>query len=294
MAYSFIKSSSQTISYPVSSIYDGFGGQLTITFWIKVGDWDQLSGIISKRSTASNTISYMVALDSFFNPKLYMTVGNGAGGVFCTYSVDATNFPIGEWVHIALTYNSARTPTNRIKIYMNGVEQATTPETESAPLIGNVNFQLYLGRDTEAGTQYLDGNLAEIGIWARSLSLNQISALSRGFKPNLIDSPNLRFYASLLANQTHDQQNYIRSNTTSSTPIFDHAPLFNRITPFSFFPGGNDQFLTSYIDLNSSLEAVALMQDELPSYAGHQCMIVYINRSEEFEQFISRRAEMSL
>lgn len=285
MANSFTKASSQTISYAHNNIYDGFGGALTISFWIKVDSWDQLSGVISKRSNASNTISYAVSLYNFFNPTLYLIVGNGAGGVWCQYSIDTTNFPVGEWVNIIAIYNGSLTPTNRIKIYMNGVSQATTPDAESAPLIGNVNFQLYLGRDNEAGTQYLNGKLAEVGVWANALLNTDVLALARGFKPDMVRRASLRFYASLLTGKTYDSKNFFRPTSISSVTDSDHPKLINTVPNGAsvFFKGGIDHILTSNLSLDASLYALVLRQDELPSHVGYYChgISMYINRSEE-------------
>lgn len=285
MSNSFTKANSQTISYAHNNLYDGFGAELTISFWIKVDSWNQLSGIISKRSNASNTISYAVSLYNFFYPTLYLIVGNGSGGVWCQYSIDAINFPVNEWVHIVATYNSALTANNRIKIYVNGISQVTTPDAESSPLISNVNFQLYLGRDNEAGSQYLNGSLAEVGIWARALVNTDVAALARGFLPDMIHRSSLRFYSSLLGNRNYDAKNFFSPSSISSVISTDHPKVINRLAPSSsvFFRGGE----------RAGLEEGG-GGDGLQSYVGHQCMILYINRSEEFSHFIHRNENFSL
>lgn len=279
MSNSFTKTSSQTISYAHNNLYDGFGTELTISFWIKVSSWNQLSGVISKRSNASNTISYAVSLYNFFYPTMYLIVGNGAGGTFCQYSIDTIDFPVDEWIHIVATYDSTLTANNRIKIYANGIPQVTTPDAESTPLIGNVNFQLYLGRDNEAGSQYLNGSLAEVGVWSRALVNQDVAALARGFRPDMINRSALRFYSSLLGRRTYDAKNFFLPSSISAVPVDDHPRIINRLSPSSnvFFAGG--EFAGP---------------SDTPSYAGHKCMIVYINRSETFDANISRNRAFNL
>ena len=268
MSHSFTKTSSQTISYPHQNIYDGFGSYLTISVWLKLPSWNQGSGVISKRSNADDTISYALNLDNFFGPSVYLIVGDGSGGIYCTYRVNATNFPTGKWVNIVAIYDGTQPASNRIKIYLDGVLQTTIVGTDSSVLMTNVNFQLYLGRDHEAGTFYLNGSMAEVGIWARALGLTDVRAIARGFHPDMINRSALRFYSSLLGNRTYDAKNFFLPSSISSVPSTDHPKVINRLSPSSnvFFAGGEFAGPT-----------------DTPSYVGRYChgVRMYINRSEE-------------
>lgn len=93
----------------------------------------------------------------------------------------------GEWTHIAVTYDSS---THEVNVYINGVKktpQAFTKFTES------VNWGRYYETETEtlrsfwigysyADDRYLDGDIAEVRVWNKVLSEEEINAANHFYK----------------------------------------------------------------------------------------------------------------
>ena len=86
--------------------------------------------------------------------------------------------PLGEWVHLAGTYNGAR-----IILYVNGVERARLAKTgalvpSSRPLLLGANAN---GADPLAGSEFLAGGLDEVRLFSGALSASEVAALATGF-----------------------------------------------------------------------------------------------------------------
>lgn len=93
----------------------------------------------------------------------------------------------GEWTHIAVTYDSS---THEVNVYINGVKK--TPQTFTK-FIENVNWGRSYETETEtqrsfwigysyADDRYLDGDIAEVRVWNKVLSEEEINASNHFYK----------------------------------------------------------------------------------------------------------------
>ena len=93
----------------------------------------------------------------------------------------------GEWTHIAVTYDSS---THEVNVYINGVRK--TPQSFTK-FTGSVNWGRYYATETETDRsfwigysyeddRYLDGDIAEVRVWNKVLSEEEINAKNHFYK----------------------------------------------------------------------------------------------------------------
>ena len=88
------------------------------------------------------------------------------------WQATGASVPLNEWFHLALV----RTPSNAL-IYING----QIASEKSSPLSYNSVIQnTVLGVQYGAGSEYLIGNLDDLGVWNRALSAGEIQSLHAG------------------------------------------------------------------------------------------------------------------
>jgi hypothetical protein len=167
---------------------------LTISAWIKPYSFTNAAGIIAKQfngtSGASPFFVYGITLDWRNNLAIRYTTSNNTnyynGDTFTRPNVLSLN----TWTNIIATYNGSTR-----KVYVNSIPEANiyrgssyTPPIVAgdliAPLLTN-NEPLFLGVDCLQGVcgsgARLNASLDEIGIWNRSLSQEEITALYNSY-----------------------------------------------------------------------------------------------------------------
>lgn len=93
----------------------------------------------------------------------------------------------GQWTHIAVTYDSS---SHEVNVYINGVKK--TPQSFSK-FTGSVNWGRYVATETETDRsfwigysytddRYLDGDIAEVRVWNKVLSDEEIQAKNHFYK----------------------------------------------------------------------------------------------------------------
>jgi len=154
-----------------------------------------------------------------------------AAGVINAFTSEAGSFSqasagtalgTNAWSHAAGVFASA---TSRVA-YKNGV--AGTENTTSRVPTGIAQTRL----GSQVGTNFMDGKLAEVGIWAGALNADEIAALAKGFSPQHIRPSALVGYYPLIrgtvnqggsSNTTLDRSRSGNSMTEANTPtLADH------------------------------------------------------------------------
>ena len=169
---------------------------------------------------------------------LYLATGvinafTSAAGVSSTATA-GTAIGTGAWSHAAGVFASA---TSRVA-YKNGV--AGTEETTSR--IPTTIDSVRLG--SQVGTNFMDGTLAEVGIWNVALDAGEIAALAKGFSPQLIRPASLIHYYPLIrgtvnqggsSNTTLDFGKAGLNLTETNTPTYSdpHVRLYYPMGPLS-------------------------------------------------------------
>jgi len=153
--------SSDFISIPSDSSISGITEDFTICFWgnLKSGKLNISKGL------ADATEEFRLQI---WDSRIYFDVGNGSGPYI--YPLVTTAF--NEWNHFGLT--SKRTSgTTGLGLYKNGSKITAT--TNGATNSHNTNdAPVFIGR---FNTEYTEGNLANVAIWNRALSSDEINSV---------------------------------------------------------------------------------------------------------------------
>jgi glucose/arabinose dehydrogenase len=150
-----------------------FSDGLTVAGWTRrtaaPAGWHNL---VSRQHTTTNADQLFLA---FKGATPYFGVNTPNGGVV---KAGTGSVPLGEWVHLAGTYDGAR-----IILYVNGVERARIAKTgalvpSSRPVLLGANAN---GPDPLAGSEFLAGGLDGVRLYSRALSPGEVAALATGF-----------------------------------------------------------------------------------------------------------------
>lgn len=133
----------------------------TWSAWVKRGALSSLQNLFEGYYSASNWTLL------FFNSDNTLYFYNVVGGVDWDFTTTAVFRDPSAWYHVVLAYDSTQaTASNRVRIYVNGVEQAgsspsgQTPQNQ-ASYINYASTAQNIGKRTD-GPYYLDSYLAEV------------------------------------------------------------------------------------------------------------------------------------
>jgi len=124
------------------------------------------------------------------------------------------------WNHYAGVFASgvSRTP------YTNGVagSENTTSVASITPTFTNIGA-FYAGTSTPI--QFMDGLIAEVGIWNAVLTAAEIASLAKGMTPDKIRPQSLVFYAPLVRNLVDSKGGLTITNNNGAT-VANHTRVY--------------------------------------------------------------------
>lgn len=138
-------------------------GDLTISAWVKIDNYSSFQGVVSKIDSSTR------------NYEILIRPSTPTGGVSfyvsnTTFITSTTVIPLNTWTHIVVAVESG--VTNGAKIYINGIQDATTGTLTINPNTANLN----IGRRA-TGSFYINGNIDEVAIFNIALSANKIQQI---------------------------------------------------------------------------------------------------------------------
>lgn len=138
-----------------------FESAITLEAWVKFNTVSGMQGIISK-NFGNNAHPYQIRIVD--NEILFGFYSNTIG--WQPVQTSSANLQIGEWTHIACTYNM-----QTVKIYVNGEQKASVSKTFAIPLN---NQAVEIGRTKDVGYEYFSGTIDEVRIWDIALNAGEI------------------------------------------------------------------------------------------------------------------------
>jgi hypothetical protein len=113
-----------------------------------------------------------------------------------TNAYATADYVLDQWQHACGVYTSASSRT----IYLDGGNSATSTvtatQTYGTPIVAAA------ARSAAGGPwgAFLNGRVAELGVWNAALTANEVASLAKGMTCNLVRPQSLVFYAPLIRN----------------------------------------------------------------------------------------------
>jgi len=134
-----------------------FTSEITLEFWINPNSVSGTQGIISK-NFGNNAHPYQIRLNN--DEILFGFYSNTIG--WQPVQTSNANLQVGEWVHIACTYNMVQA-----KIFVNGELMAQASRNFEIP---QNDQPLEIGRSKDVSFEYFSGTIDEVRVWDIALA----------------------------------------------------------------------------------------------------------------------------
>jgi hypothetical protein len=148
-------------------------GNATYSFWAYVEADSAGPCAIAKSIGGSLVPNYGFLAGVFVNGSVYYFTGDSDTS---TYGGAALHAGLNQWQYVSIVVDKSQT---EVGIYINGSKQTTTRTLGGAlSAVGNVtNTQpLVIGAESDLSNKF-DGNLANVAIWNRALSSDEINSV---------------------------------------------------------------------------------------------------------------------
>lgn len=214
MAYLF-NGTTQYLNISDSILFNSI--PLTMACWFKTSSNTVNQGILNITDATTGGEGYRLNAQGAVagDPIRFLSVGSATNAVDTT-----TGFVANTWTHACGVVSSATSRT----VYINGGSSATTT-VDSTSTGRNI---LYAGviRASSAFSNYLSGDLAEIGVWNIDLSIADIASLAKGMSPSLIRPEYLILYAPLVRDLIEINSALTITNNNTAT-VSNHTRIYS-------------------------------------------------------------------
>lgn len=217
MARNFIKSSKQRISTTLPAISD----EITIVCSFKhsslpSANFPNRQTFVTRETGA--TINYFIYATNTTIDFAWTSQANTYHGFTVSHTPDTTQFHT-----IAISHKWGQ--TSKTAAYIDGAAATIssaipTNSTQTA----SMTSQIFGGRPSAGDSEYLDGDLCNVGIYDKCLTADQLKALSKNFVATKIQTSNLKFFSPLI----RDLYDIIGTATltNASTSVAAHSRIY--------------------------------------------------------------------
>jgi hypothetical protein len=215
MAYSFTAASSQYLSTSSSPV--GVT-PLTLACWFYPNTITANYVLLQVSNGDTSNRFALAALGAVAGDPIRF-VNNGTLGGAALGEVDSTSGFTANWQHACGVASSANNRT----VYLNGGNSATNTNTVNSQNINEVNIA-YRPLAGVAGL-FLDGLIAEVGIWNAALTAAEIASLAKGMTCDKIRPQSLVFYAPLVRDLIDAKGGRAITNNNGAT-VANHPRIY--------------------------------------------------------------------
>lgn len=215
MAYEF-NGTNQSITATSSPV--GADEPITMAAWVNLST-DANSGRIVVCCNNTNTSG------AYYGIQRYGTLANDPvtaekynSVTTASASMNSSSF-IGSWNHVVAVFSSNTLRT----VYVNGSSTSNTTSLGDAATTFNRLGIAVLPRNT--AISYIDGKIAEVGIWNQELTRDEIQSLYKGMRSTRIRPQGLVFYAPLVRT-IHDTRQRLNLTNNGSATVANHPRVY--------------------------------------------------------------------
>jgi hypothetical protein len=141
------------------------------------------------------------------------TTGSQTGSV-----ASLTGYESASWVHGVGVFGT----TSSRSAYINGGGKQTNTDTVSSA----TPTRLGIGAWVQSTVQrHMNGQIAEVAVWAAALSDDEVTSLAKGFKASRVRPQSLVFYAPLIRGAIDLRSNLAISNINTAT-VANHPRVY--------------------------------------------------------------------
>src|SRR3989344_4096532 len=146
----------------------GMGTNFTISTWVKVRSFVDLSGVVGKGPTGANpTISIRADSNAGANQFLFR-INDGTNNAEDSWAGNSIN----TWYHVVMVVGARG--TSGVLGYVDGVQRVSLDTSAVGIITSSSNW--YVGWN-ERNNKYFNGSIDEVRIWNRSLTADEVSQL---------------------------------------------------------------------------------------------------------------------
>ncbi|MBR9974283.1 MAG: hypothetical protein KFF77_01760 [Bacteroidetes bacterium] len=143
--------------------------QFTFEAWFNAASLQNWTNIVMKSAASENRVGIQLNPPENGKSDIYCLVGNGENSYGRTSSR-----PVGlhSWQHVAMVYDGTKnTPAERLKLYINGEDQALTYNSTVPAFTSVNNARFFLGN---TGGSSFNGWMDEVRVWSAALTAEQV------------------------------------------------------------------------------------------------------------------------
>jgi hypothetical protein len=135
-------------------------------------------------------------------------------------AVTSAGFSANQWQHGCAVFTSTSSRT----AYLNGGNSGTSLASENLPTAAT---QLLIGSRRFAGNLdlFMDGQIAEVGIWNVALTAAEVASLAKGMTCDKVRPQSLVFYAPLVRDLV-DQKGGLTITNNNGATVANHPRVY--------------------------------------------------------------------
>ena len=185
MAYDFVRADSENFRF------SGFAPvtPLTMACWFNSDDITNVQTLLAAPDSGANGHYHRVFLWGSNNDKIGIQTGDAGGNSIAS---TAGSYSITTWHHAC---GVSATTTDR-RVYLDGTNDKGTNAVLRTPA-GIDRFAIGALDELTPGA-YMDGRIAEVGVWDIALTDAEVDVLAAGYSPLFVRPQSLVFYAPLM------------------------------------------------------------------------------------------------
>ena len=141
------------------------------------------------------------------------------GGATPNVSIDSSiGYTANTWNHAAGVFTQPS-----VSVSLNGSVNSTTSNFTIFPTVNRFNIGIRLTSGSPG--LYLDGRMAEVGIWNAALTAAEIASLAKGMTCDKVRPQSLVFYAPLVRNLI-DQKGGLTITNNNGATVANHTRVY--------------------------------------------------------------------